>query len=142
MANLRHSLRPEESVASPLYLLLGIAGVVLAAAAGSAMGSRAGMFAAACIAAFCWIGLVLICGWFSKELSAVLPAHVIFAGATIVILAVVGWSARESKEEGPHATLLQLLRVKHDVQARQQGKDQNSAPADSSIPNPKSKIQN
>jgi hypothetical protein len=142
MTNLRHSVRPEETVASPLYLLLGIAGVVFAAAIGSALSSRTGMFAAAGLAAFSWIALVCLCGIFSKELMAVLPVHVIFAAASLVVLAAVVWSARQPEVEGPHDMLLKLLTVKHNVRDAQQAKNLNSNPAESSIENTKSQIRN
>src|SRR5687768_7406631 len=77
LANVQHSTRPEQSVASPMYLMLGIAGVVVAAAIGSALGSKTSMLVAASLAAFCWIGAVVLCGLFSKELSAALPIHLI-----------------------------------------------------------------
>ena len=70
LANVQHSTRPEQSVASPMYLMLGIAGVVVAAAIGSALGSKTSMLVAASLAAFCWIGAVVLCGLFSKEQAA------------------------------------------------------------------------
>jgi hypothetical protein len=132
-ANLRHNLRPEDSVGSPLYLLLGIGGVVLAAIIGSAVGSRSGMFTAACLAALCWIALVLMGGLFSKELMAVLPVHALCAAAALVVMTVVVRPGKGSNDEGPHEMLLKLLRVKHDVEVAQQAKKLESRPAISSI---------
>jgi hypothetical protein len=139
LANLRHSLRPEDSVASPLYLLLGVAGVIVAAGIGSALGSKTGTFAAAGLAAVSWVGAVYLCGLFSNELQAVLPVHVVFAAATVAVLAVIVRS-KTAEDEGPHNKLLRLLRVKHDVQEAQQAKRQDSIAAESEIQNPKSKI--
>jgi hypothetical protein len=91
VANVLHNARPGDTVGSPLYLLLGIAGVVLAAAIGSAVGGRAGLFTAAGVAAVCWVALVVLCGIFSKEMQAVLPIHVLGSLATVAILAVLVW---------------------------------------------------
>ena len=122
LANMRHSQRPEESVASPLYLLFGIAAVVLAAAIGSALGSRTGMYAGAGLAALCWIALVLIGCLFADELKVVLPAHVLCCATTMIILAVVSRPRKDSAEDGPHGNLLRLLSVKHNVREAQQAK--------------------
>ena len=142
LANLRHSLRPEDSVASPLYLLLGIAGIIVAAGIGSALGNKAGTFAAAGLAALSWIGAVYLCGLFSKELQSVLPVHVVFAVATVAVLAVIVRSAKTAEDAGPHDKLLRLLRVKRDIQEAQQAKQQDSTSGESLIPNPKSQIRN
>ena len=132
MANMRHSQRPEESVASPLYLLFGIAAVVLAAAIGSALGSRTGMYAGAGLAALCWIALVLIGCLFADELKVVLPAHVLCCATTMIILAVVSRPRKDSAEDGPHGNLLRLLSVKQNVREAQQAKsDSQSKPAKS-----------
>jgi len=139
LANLRNSVRPEESVASPLYLLLGITGVVFAAAIGSAVGSRAGMFTSASIAAFCWVALMLLCSLFSKELTAVLPVHVLGAVATLAVLAGIVWATRKPEAEGPHDQLLRLLKIKHDVREAQQARHPDSTPVDSPIQSPKPK---
>jgi FtsH-binding integral membrane protein len=130
VANVRHSIRPEQSVASPLYLMLGIAGMVLAAAIGSALGSRTSMLVAACLAAFCWIGAVVLCGLFSQELSGALPVHVMGATITVAILAYVAWSAKKSGEIEPEDTLLRLLRVKRDVRESQQAKERKPTSPD------------
>jgi hypothetical protein len=146
VANLRHSQRPEDSVGSPLYLLLGIGGVVVAAAIGGALGNRTGMFAAALLAALCWIALVFMCSIFSAKLMTVLPVHVLCAAATLAVTAAVVWSGKRSKEDGPHEMLLRLLRVKHDIEAEQQAKKLESRPTKSSMPSaqggPDSKTQN
>jgi hypothetical protein len=139
-ANLRHTVRPEETVASPLYLLLGIAGVVFAAAIGSAVGSKPGLFAAAGFAGLSWIALIALCGIFSQELMAVLPVHVLFAIGTVAVLAVIVWSVKTPEVEGPHDKLLQLLKVKRDVQEAQHARHPDSAAAESKIQNPESKI--
>jgi hypothetical protein len=141
LANLRGSVRPEETVASPLYLLLGVAGVVFAAAIGSAMAGRPGMFAAAGIAACCWIATAVLCSLFSKELKNVLPVHVLGALATLAVLGGIVWSTKKSEEDGHHDTLLKLLKVKHDVQQSQQAKHPDPPPADP-IRNPQSEIRN
>ena len=130
VANVTHSVQPEQSVASPMYLLLGVGGVVLAAAIGSALGSRTSMLVAACLAAFCWIGAVVLCGLFSKELASALPIHVLGAVITVVILAYVAWSAKKSGEIEPEDTLLRLLRVKHDVRESQQAKERKTRSSD------------
>jgi hypothetical protein len=122
LANLRNSVRPEESVASPLYLLLGIGGVVLAAAIGSALGNRPGAFAAAGLAACCWIALALLCSQFSMEFKALLPVHALGAVVTVAVLVGVFWSARKPEEEGPHHMLLRLLKVKYNVQEARQAR--------------------
>lgn len=141
LANLRNSVRPEESVASPLYLLLGVAGVVFAAAIGSAVANKPGMFTAAGIAACCWIAVAALCSLFSKELKAVLPVHVLGALATLAVLAGVVWAARKPEQEGPHDMLMKLLKVKHDVQEAQQAKQLDSPPTNS-IRDPQSEIRN
>jgi hypothetical protein len=142
LANLQHSARPEQSVASPMYLVLGVAGVVLAAGVGSALADRAGLFAAAGLAALSWIGAVYLCGLFSKELREVLPVHVLAALTTMAVLAAVVWAKKSPEADDPHDHLLRLLQVKHDVQKSQQSKHQDAVPADPPIQNPKSKIQN
>jgi hypothetical protein len=43
LANLRNFARPDDSLASPLYLLLGVAGVLFAAVIGNALGRTTGM---------------------------------------------------------------------------------------------------
>jgi hypothetical protein len=130
VANATHSVRPEQSVASPMYLLLGIGGVVLAAAIGSALGSRTSMLVAACLAAFCWIGAVVLCGLFSKELKGALPIHILGAAITVAALAYVAWSAKKSGDVEPEDTLLRLLKVKHDVREAREAKDRKPSSPD------------
>jgi hypothetical protein len=130
LANLRHSVRLEESVASPLYLLLGVAGVVLAAAIGSAMDSTPGMVAAAGLAAACWIAVVLLGGVFSKELMAVLPAHIASSVATLAVLAYVARRAKMSDDDETHHRLLKLLQAKRDVRSALDSKNKRSPIAD------------
>lgn len=130
LANVQHSTRPEQSVASPMYLMLGIAGVVVAAAIGSALGSKTSMLVAASLAAFCWIGAVVLCGLFSKELSAALPIHLIGAVTTVAVLAYLAWSAKNSGDVEPQDTLLRLLKAKHDVREAQKAKDSKDLSSD------------
>jgi hypothetical protein len=130
VANATHSVRPEQSVASPMYLLLGIGGVVLAAAIGSALGSRTSMLVAACLAAFCWIGAVVLCGLFSKELARALPVHVLGAVISVAILGYIAWTAKKSGDVEPEDTLLRLLKVKHDVREARESKDRKTSSPD------------
>lgn len=139
MANVRHTQRPEESVASPLYLLLGIAAVVLAAAIGSALGSRTGMYTGAGLAALSWIALVLIGCLYSDELKVVLPVHVLLAAATVTGLAVLSRPRKDAAEDGPHGNLLRLLSVKQIVREAQQAKsNSHTKPAKSQTDGPNS----
>ncbi|HEX5103444.1 MAG TPA: hypothetical protein VFV87_06515 [Pirellulaceae bacterium] len=133
MANALHQARPDDSIASPLYLALGVGGVVLAAAIGSALGSRAGMLTCAGLAAVGWIALVLVCSEFSQKLASVLPVHVLAAAVTVVVLAFVVRTPKESSEEGPHGMLVKLLKVKRDVQdaGQAQGSLENPDESDS-----------
>jgi hypothetical protein len=142
LANLQHTARPEQSVASPMYLMLGVVSVVLAAGVGSALADKFGMFAAAGLAAASWVGAIYLCGLFSKELKEVLPVHVLAAVATVAVLAIVDRWAKQPEASDPHDHLVRLLRVKHDVQESQQARHPDPVPADDPIQNPKSKIQN
>ena len=113
-----------------MYLMLGIAGVVVAAAIGSALGSKTSMLVAASLAAFCWIGAVILCGLFSKELSAALPIHLIGAVTTVAVLAYLAWSAKNSGDVEPQDTLVRLLKAKHDVREAQKAKDSKGLSSD------------
>jgi len=64
----------------------------------------------------------------------------IFAIGTVVVLAVVVWSVKTPEQEDPHDKLLQLLKVKRDVQEAQHARHPDSTAAESKIQNPKSKI--
>jgi hypothetical protein len=134
LANLRHSVRPEESVASPLYLVLGVAAVVLAAAIGSALGSTPGMVAAAGLAAISWIAVVLLGGVFSKELMAVLPAHIVGSVGTLAVLAYVARSAKMAEDDATHHRLLKLLQAKRDVRSALDFRGKRSPIADDRAP--------
>jgi len=142
LANLRYSSRPEASVASPVYLLLGVAGVVLAAGVGGALGNKAGLFASAGLAAFCWVGAVYICGLFSNELAAVLPVHIVCAAATVTVLALVVRLGKKSEELEPHKMLLRLLKTKHDVQESLQTKRHHPSDAETPMHSPQSDLHN
>ena len=109
-----------------MYLLLGIAAVVVAAAVGSAVGDRAGLFAAAGLAAFSWVGAVYVCGLFSRELEAVLPAHIACAVATVAVMALVVRFARKSADLEPQETLQRLQKVKQGVRESQHAKKKMS----------------
>jgi hypothetical protein len=112
LANLRNATRPDDSLASPLYLIAGVLAVLTCGAIGNALGRTAGMIATATGAALIWIALVWLCGEFSGTLRTLLPVHVAAAAATVIGLAMVVRSRREPTEEGPHAMLSRLLAVK------------------------------
>ena len=112
LANLRNVTRPDDSLASPLYLIAGVLAVLTCAAIGNALGRTAGMLATAAGAGVIWVALVWLCGEFSGTLRTLLPVHAAAAAATFVVLAVIVRSRRERAEEGPHAMLSRLLAVK------------------------------
>jgi hypothetical protein len=118
LANLRNATRPDDSLASPLYLIAGVLAVLTCGAIGNALGRTGGMIATAAGAAFIWVALVWICGEFSQTLRTLLPVHAAAAVATVVCLAVIVRSRREPAEEGPHAMLSQLLAVKIGLQRK------------------------
>lgn len=112
LANLRNATRPDDSLASPLYLIAGVVAVLTCGAIGNALGRTAGMIATAAGAAVIWVALVWLCGEFSGTLRMLLPVHIAAAAATVIGLALVVRSRREPTEEGPHAMLSRLLAVK------------------------------
>jgi hypothetical protein len=129
VANSRHTARPDDSLASPVYLLVGIACLLASAAIGKALGRNPGMFAAAAAAALCWITLVLVGSTFSDTLWSLLPVHATAAFGTIAVLAALVWSQQRPEPEGPHAMLSRLLQVKSDVR-HERAKCQEDQPAD------------
>src|SRR5262245_54249413 len=68
LANLRNAARPDDSLASPLYLLVGVAGVLVSAAIGNALAQKPGMVVTAIAAGLIWIVLVALLSEFSDML--------------------------------------------------------------------------
>ena len=112
LANLRNSTRPDDSLASPLYLLLGVAGVLFAAIIGNALGRTPGMLITGVVAGLIWILLVALLSQFSDMLTQQLPVHVVVVVLTIVGLAAAVHRHRESTDDTAHEHLVRLLKVK------------------------------
>jgi hypothetical protein len=119
IANLRNAARPDDSLASPLYMLFGVAAMLIAAAIGKALAHTPGMLINAGIAGVAWISLVVLLSDFSAMLARQLPVHVVAVIATMVGLAAVVHWRRESNDDTLHEHLVRLLKVKsslHDAE--------------------------
>jgi Na+/melibiose symporter-like transporter len=112
MANLRNAARPDDSLASPLYLLFGVAAILIAAAIGNALAHRLGTIVTACAAGLLWILLVALLSQFSDMLSRQLPVHIVVVIVTIAGVAAAIYRQRESTDDTPHEHLVRLLKVK------------------------------
>jgi len=112
LANLRNFARPDDSLASPLYLLLGVAGVLFAAVIGNAMGRTTGMLITGFVAGMSWILLVALLSQFSDMLTRQLPVHIVAVVLTIIGLAAAVRRHREPTDDTPHEHLVRLLKVK------------------------------
>ena len=112
LANLRNSTRPDDSLASPLYLLLGVAGVLFAAIIGNALGQTRGMLITGVVAGLIWILLVALLSQFSDMLTRQLPVHVVAVVLTVIGLAAAVHRHRESTDDTPHEHLVRLLKAK------------------------------
>jgi len=123
LANLRNAARPDDSLASPLYMLFGVAAMLLFAAIGNALAQTPGMMINACVAGLMWIFLVVLLSDYSAMLARQLPVHVVAVIATLAgLTAAVRWR-RESTDDTPHEHLVRLLKVKnslHDAARPQQ----------------------
>jgi hypothetical protein len=117
LANLRNAARPDDSLASPLYLLVGVAGVLFSAAIGNALAHKPGMIATAIVSGLIWILLVALLSEFSDMLTRQLPVHIVAAIATIAGLVAVVQRHRESTDDTPHEHLARLIEVKRQVHA-------------------------
>ena len=129
LANLRNAARPDDSLASPLYLLVGVAGVLFSAAIGNALAQRPGMIVTAIAAGLIWILLVALLSEFSDMLTRQLPLHIVAAIATIAGLVAVVHRHRESTDDTPHEHLTRLIEVKRQAHAADA---QSRAPQDQS----------
>jgi len=116
LANLRSFARPDDSLASPLYLLVGVAGVLVSAAIGNALAQKPGMLVTAAIAGLIWILLVALLSQFSDMLTRQLPVHVVVVVATIASLAAIVQRQRESTDDTRHEHLVRLIQVKKELQ--------------------------
>jgi len=123
LANLRNSTRPDDSLASPLYLLLGVAGVLFAAIIGNALGRAPGMIITGIAAGLIWILLVALLSQFSDMLTRQLPVHIVAIVLTIVGLAAAVRRHRESTDDTPHEHLVRLLKAKSSLHAAPPFKD-------------------
>jgi hypothetical protein len=112
VANLRFGARPDDSLASPLYLLIGVAGVLVSATIGNALGRVPGMLVTAIAAGLSWILLVALLSQFSQMLTQQLPVHVIAVVLTIGGLVAAVRMHREPNDDTPHEHLARLLEVK------------------------------
>ncbi|MCI0359893.1 MAG: hypothetical protein L0211_15560 [Planctomycetaceae bacterium] len=131
-ANLRNVARPDDSLASPLYLLFGVAAILIAAAIGNALANRTGMFVTACTAGLMWILLVVLLSDFSAMLARQLPVHIIAVIATIGGLAAAVHRHRESTDDTPHEHLVRLLKVKSSLHEGPKGDQDPSSPKNAS----------
>jgi hypothetical protein len=117
-ANMITDSRPEDSVASPVYLVLGVLGLLLFAMIGNALGDTAGTIAATLIAGAVWLGAVLLGSEFSEPLLMQLPLHVITIVTTVICISVIAIR----REEVPHyeidETIQQLGEVKRSVRTQ------------------------
>jgi hypothetical protein len=119
LANIRSQSRPDDSLASPLYLAVGVAAVLIAAAIGNAAGRTVGLFVLAGAAGLTWVTLVAVCSEFSHTLRTLLPVHIAAATATVLGLVAIVRRHRETGGEGTHEMLVQLLKVKESVRCRE-----------------------
>ena len=120
LANLVRESRPEDSIASPAYLVLGILGVLFFAAIGNALGGTKGTIAAAIIAGTTWLGVLLLGIEFSEELLIVLPLHLLALVTTITIITVVALRQKEGTGGASHETMQELIEVKRRVKTELQ----------------------
>ncbi len=116
LANLRNAARPDDSLASPLYLLVGVAGVLFSAAVGNALAGRSGMIVTAIAAGLVWTLLVALLSEFSDMLTKQLPVHIVAVVVTIAGLAALAHRHRESTDDTPHEHLVRLIEVKKQLQ--------------------------
>ncbi len=112
LANLRSQSRPDDSLASPLYLAVGVVAVLISAAIGNAVGNTRGLFVLASATGLIWVMLVALCSEFSNTLRMLVPAHVAPATATVLSLAAIVRRHRDTPGDGPHPMLQRLLKVK------------------------------
>ncbi len=132
LANLRNFARPDDSLASPLYLLVGIAGVLVSAAIGNALAGKPGTLITAVAAGLIWILLVALLSQFSDMLTKQLPVHIVVVVATIAGLAAIVQRQRESTDDTTHEHLARLIQVKkelHDACSAE-----HATPSDSTAP--------
>ena len=130
LANLRNFARPDDSLASPLYLLVGVAGVLVSAAIGNALAGKPGTLITAVAAGLIWILLVALLSQFSDMLTRQLPVHVVVVVVTIAALAVVVQRHRETTDDTTHEHLARLIQVKkelHDASAVERAAQSESA---------------
>jgi len=133
LANLRSVARPDDSLASPLYLLLGVAGVLFAAVIGNALGRTPGMLITGIAAGLIWISLVALLSQFSDMLTRQLPVHIVAVVLTIAGLTAAVRRHRESTDDTPHEHLVRLLKVKSSLNNASTAKDRTGIkPAEAS----------
>lgn len=132
LANLRSFARPDDSLASPLYLLVGIAGVLVSAAIGNALAGKPGTLITAVAAGLIWILLVALLSQFSDMLTRQLPVHVVVVVATIASLAAVVQRHRDSTDDTTHEHLVRLIQVKRELHDACSA--ERATPSDSTAP--------
>ena len=115
IANFRSAARPDDSLASPVYLLAGVAAVLVSAVIGNALGRTTGMLVTGSIAAFCWILFVAMLSQFSSMLSQQLPVHMAVTILTVIALGAAAYQHREPADDSIHEHLTRLLKVKGDL---------------------------